>query len=89
MQKRAGACPDPRFPPGYEGESLYESILQNKRLNTLFVLNLFILFGADSGNRTCDLFITSELLYQLSHVGASNNIDNPQSFIKKKLIVDP
>ncbi len=27
-------------------------------------------YGADSGNRTCDLFITSELLYQLSHVGA-------------------
>ena len=21
MQKGAGACPDPRFPPGYEGES--------------------------------------------------------------------
>jgi hypothetical protein len=28
-----------------------------------------IMIGADSRNRTCDLFITSELLYQLSHVG--------------------
>ena len=63
--------------------------IRNKKGLTLFVSNLCFSYGADSGNRTCDLFITSELLYQLSHVGASNNIDNPQSFIKKKLIVDP
>lgn len=25
--------------------------------------------GADDGNRTCDLLVTSELLYQLSYVG--------------------
>ena len=65
------------------------SLYGNKKGLTLFVSNLCFSYGADSGNRTCDLFITSELLYQLSHVGASNNIDNPQSFIKKKLIVDP
>ena len=26
-------------------------------------------FGADTGTRTRDLFITNELLYQLSHIG--------------------
>lgn len=45
------------------------SLFKEKGL-TRIASNHCLLSGADSGNRTCDLFITSELLYQLSHVGA-------------------
>ena len=33
-------------------------------------------FGAESGNRTCDLLITSELLYQLSYPSTLNILQN-------------
>ena len=59
-------------------------VKQEKRFEDLWGPQTWNSDGADSGNRTCDLFITSELLYQLSHVGASNNIDIPPRFIKKK-----
>ena len=63
--------------------SVEKTSLRTGTKKARFIIGRFFV-GADSGNRTCDLFITSELLYQLSHVGASNNIDNPPPFIKKK-----
>ena len=47
-----------------------EIFIKYEKRTDIFVSILSFLNGADSGNRTCDLFITSELLYQLSHVGA-------------------
>lgn len=61
----------------------FEAIAKQANKKPDFFIGRFSV-GADSGNRTCDLFITSELLYQLSHVGACNNIDNHPPFIKEK-----
>ncbi len=41
-----------------------------ERAATLKVLGLRALYEADAGTRTPDPFITSEVLYQLSYVGA-------------------
>ena len=34
---------------------------------------MIIMYGADERNRTVDLLITNELLYQLSYIGTEKN----------------
>jgi hypothetical protein len=71
-----GACirPDPSPPSGRPlGKFLGKSLPSAERAATLKVLGLRALCEADAGTRTPDPFITSEVLYQLSYVGAGTD----------------
>ena len=47
----------------------YSLLHIKKELRFFNVTNSLILFGADERDRTADLLITNQLLYQLSHIG--------------------
>ena len=71
MQKGAGTCSDPRFPPGYEGESEFissKALKPSKDEKSIPMLRDAYQnhFGGPYRDRTDDLLHAMEALSQLS-----------------------
>lgn len=70
---------DPSLKIGRSGRDRTGDPLVPNQVRYQTALRSEILYGADGGNRTRDLFLTKEVLYRLSHISAAENQDGQET----------